>query len=78
MANQNNLRARRGLKTLKAYKAINGSGYAGESVDEALSDLLADLMHWGSRQRRHSAFDKFEGALETARMNYAAELADPS
>jgi hypothetical protein len=76
MTDTNNTRARRGLKTLQAYKKISGPGYAMESVDTALIDLLADLMHWGSHKRRHSAYDKFEGALAQAREHFAYEEAE--
>ena len=73
LSDSNNTRARRGLKTLQAYKQISGEGYASESVDTALVDLLADLMHWGSHKRRHSAYDKFEGALAVARDHFESE-----
>jgi hypothetical protein len=75
-SNPNNTRARRGLKTLQAYKQISGSGYAMESVDTALIDVLTDLMHWGSRIRRHSSLDKFESALAMARVHFVAEEAE--
>lgn len=76
MANSNNTRARRGLKALQAYKTISGPGYANEDADTALTDLLTDLMHWGSRRRRHSAIDKFEAALDTAHHHFAFEEAE--
>jgi hypothetical protein len=78
MANQNNRRARLGLQTLQAYKKLNGPGYANEPIETALYDLLTDLMHWGSRRRRHGKYDKFERALETARGHFKAEEVDPS
>lgn len=51
----NNRRARRALKVLQAYEKANDPG---SGVDTAIVDLLADLMHWGSARRRHSAYDK--------------------
>lgn len=66
----NNRRARRALAVLRAYEKANDP-HGG--VETALSDLLADLMHWGSAKRRHSAYDKFEAALHFARECFAAE-----
>lgn len=66
----NNERAARALSVLRSYER---SYDRGEGVDTALVDLLADLMHWGSAKRRHSAYDKFEGALDTARGHFEAE-----
>lgn len=68
----NNRRARRALAVLRQYERDNDPG---SGVETALVDLLADLMHWGSAKRRHSAYDKFEGALDTARGYFAAEQA---
>lgn len=72
MSEANNQRAARALKILKIYERDYDNG---EGVDTALVDLLADLMHWGSRKRRHSAYDKFEGALDSARNHFEAEEA---
>lgn len=69
---ENNERARRALEVLKAYEKANDPGCG---VETALSDLLTDLMHWGSRKRRHSTTDKFEVALDKARGYFAAEEA---
>lgn len=67
---KNNRRARRALAVLRAYERANDPG---GGVETALADLLADLMHWGSRKRRHSSIDKFEAALDFARGCLASE-----
>ena len=70
IAAANNRRARRALVVLQTYEKANDPG---SGVDTAIKDLLTDLMHWGSAKRRHSAYDKFEGALATARDYFATE-----
>lgn len=69
----NNYRAKRALYILQTYERDFEGPH--EGVDTSLVDLLADLMHWGSAKRHHSAYDKFEGALDRARGHFAAEEA---
>ena len=47
------------------------TGISGDDVQDTLSDLLADLMHWAE----FSAYD-FDTELERARWHFQAELAD--
>lgn len=57
--------------TLDAYRAAQ-TGTKGRQPDpQDVSDLLADLMHWCRREDVD-----FEGELQTARMNFDAELDD--
>lgn len=65
----NNRRARHALAVLRVYAKGN------IDVETACADLLADLMHWGSRKRRHASLDRFEAALDRARGYFAAEEA---
>jgi hypothetical protein len=48
---------------LRHFEFITGTEH-----DDALPDLLCDLLHWSDRENVH--FDK---ALDTARMHYQAE-----
>jgi hypothetical protein len=59
----NDDRAEWAAAALRHFQCMTGTDY-----EDALGDLLADLMHWGDRNN----FD-FELALDRARGNYAAE-----
>jgi hypothetical protein len=61
--NQNDDRAAWAAAALTAFR-----GETGADEEEALGDLLADLMHWSDRNN----FD-FESALFRARGHYEAE-----
>lgn len=63
--NMNDERARWAASALRAFRRATGA-----DAEEALSDLLSDLMHWSDR----NVFD-FEAALDRARMHYEAETA---
>jgi hypothetical protein len=63
--NMNDDRARWAETALRAFRRATGA-----DAEEALGDLLSDLMHWSDR----SNFD-FEAALDRARMHYEAETA---
>lgn len=53
-------------RALKAFRRATGADH-----EEALGDLLADLMHWADRHN----FD-FEAALFRAQAHYEAETTD--
>jgi hypothetical protein len=53
-------------KAIKAFQAETGT-----DDEDALSDLLADLMHWADRNN----YD-FEAAVERARGHYEAETGE--
>jgi len=61
--NMNNDRAEWAAAALRHFQCITGTEY-----EDALGDLLCDLMHWSDR----NDFD-FAAALERARMHYEAE-----
>ena len=63
--NMNGDRAKWAQAALRAFRKATGA-----DEEEALGDLLTDLMHWSDR----SNFD-FEAALDRARMHYEAETA---
>jgi hypothetical protein len=63
--NMNGERAGWAERALRHYLDITGTDY-----EDALGDLLCDLMHWSDRNN----FD-FEAALFRARMHYEAETA---
>jgi hypothetical protein len=58
-------RAKWAQAALRAFRKATGA-----DAEEALGDLLCDLMHWSDRNN----FD-FEAALDRARMHYEAETA---
>jgi hypothetical protein len=64
--NQNDDRATWAATALRAFRKATGT-----DEEDALGDLLADLMHWSDRNN----FD-FDAALDRARMHYEAETAD--
>ena len=61
--NQNDDRAKWAATALRAFRKATGA-----DEEDALGDLLADLMHWSDRNN----FD-FDAALDRARMHYEAE-----
>jgi hypothetical protein len=61
--NMNDDRAKWAQAALRAFRKATGA-----DEEEALGDLLSDLMHWSDRNN----FD-FEAALDRARMHYDAE-----
>jgi len=61
--NMNDDRAQWAQAALRAFRKATGA-----DAEEALGDLLCDLMHWSDRNN----FD-FEAALDRARMHYEAE-----
>jgi hypothetical protein len=63
--NMNGDRAKWARAALRTFRKATGA-----DVEEALGDLLADLMHWSDR----NSFD-FDAALERARTHYEAETA---
>jgi hypothetical protein len=60
----NDKRAQWAAAALRCFQDESGAD------DEALGDLLCDLMHWCDRNS-----SDFDAALSTARMHYAAETA---
>jgi hypothetical protein len=62
---QNDDRASWAAVALRQFQCATGADY-----EDALGDLLCDLMHWSDRNN----FD-FELALERARGHYEAEIA---
>lgn len=71
MKNPNVTRARRAAGILRSYKSEHEP--KGEDDQTALTDLLADLMHFSGR-----ADDvRFDRALESARMHFEAEVENP-
>lgn len=66
-------RARRGREMIKLYRErFDGPN---EDFETVLTDMLADLMHWGSRKRSHRKYSRFEFCLERARNHFEAEEA---
>jgi hypothetical protein len=63
--NMNADRAKWAATALRAFRKATGA-----DAEEALGDLLCDLMHWSDRNN----FD-FDAALDRARMHYEAETA---
>jgi hypothetical protein len=63
--NMNDDRAKWAQAALRAFRKATGA-----DAEEALGDLLTDLMHWSDRNN----FD-FDAALDRARMHYEAETA---
>ena len=63
--NMNDDRARWAQAALRAFRKATGA-----DAEEALGDLLTDLMHWSDRNN----FD-FDAAMDRARMHYDAETA---
>jgi hypothetical protein len=63
--NMNADRAEWAAAALRYFQCATGADY-----DDALGDLLCDLMHWSDRNDFH-----FEAALSRARMHYEAETA---
>jgi len=61
--NMNDDRAEWAAASLRHFQCTTGADY-----DDALTDLLCDLMHWSDR----NDFD-FDAALSRARMHYDAE-----
>ncbi|MGE3227889.1 MAG: hypothetical protein AB7J30_00420 [Hyphomicrobium sp.] len=57
-------------RAIRAENALYGlCAAAGCNLDEALTDLLADLMHWTAVTGRD-----FEHTLDTARIHFDAEV----
>ena len=56
-------RAEWAAAALRHFQCITGTEY-----DDALTDLICDLMHWSDREDID-----FQSALDTARMHYEAE-----
>lgn len=63
--NMNGDRAKWAQAALRTFRKATGA-----DAEEALGDLITDLMHWSDR----SGFD-FDAALERARTHYEAETA---
>jgi hypothetical protein len=61
--NMNDDRAKWAQAALRAFRRATGA-----DAEEALGDLLSDLMHWSDRNN----FD-FDAAFDRARMHYEAE-----
>jgi hypothetical protein len=61
--NMNDRRAEWAETSLRHFRSWTGAEY-----DDALGDLLCDLMHWCDR----NDFD-FEAVMDRARMHYEAE-----
>jgi hypothetical protein len=59
----NDNRAEWGASCIRHFQCTTGADF-----DDALSDLLCDLMHWADRNEL-----EFDGQLSRARMHYEAE-----
>jgi hypothetical protein len=59
----NDNRAEWGASCIRHFQCTTGADY-----DDALCDLLCDLMHWADRNEL-----EFDGQLSRARMHYEAE-----
>lgn len=64
----NDERAEWAAASLRHFQCVTGADY-----DDALADLLADLMHWSDRNG-----SDFDATLSRARMNYEAETTGES